>query len=124
MLAIVGVSLGGWLSGQACSLTSDRVKVCAPNPLVLSVAQSYQSVASDLANIYGGLAYAGQRNASLLPTGYAKAYENGTGIINTLLLTCNASSGAPALIGDVFDASGSNVVLSYLFSYFLFQLLM
>ena len=56
--------------------------------------------------IYGGLAYAGQQDPSLLPSGYASAYQNGTDIIQTLFLTCNASSGAPQLIAESIASPG------------------
>lgn len=39
--AVTGVSLGGWLSGKACSGNSDRIAACVPNPGVVSVAQNY-----------------------------------------------------------------------------------
>ena len=103
---MTGVSLGGWLSGKACSGNSDRIAACVPNPGVVSVAQNY--VGKFGAILYGPMQYVAQHNASLLPAGYAAAFSNYTSSIFTpLLLNCTADSAAPSVFADTISASGS-----------------
>ncbi len=105
-LLLAGVSLGGYLGTRGCAAHSDRLAACLPNPPQYSVLSSYSVFVEELGeSIYSPFVYVAQNDPDLLPQNYLPAIENYTDIIYTLLLTCNASSQAPALITESFTSS-------------------
>lgn len=62
-------------------------------------------------NVYAPFSYIGQEDPTLLPEGYADGFQDPLAVIQALLLTCNASSGAPQLLADVFSSqSGEEAI--------------
>lgn len=103
--ADAGFGKGGYFAARACSGNSDRLAVCIVNPppvpANLIASQYFEPLL--VQKYYDPVAYAGQYNASTLPDGYAAAFTNTSDILDTLLYTCNASSGAADLLAQAYE---------------------
>jgi len=113
-----GVSLGGYLVGQACSmLPKGRVNACIVNPGVVSMFDPYTD--SLIKTFFEPL---GQLNRSDIPDEYYQAFQNETTvkeqIIIPLLQDCGPDSEAPQLWYYLFsgDASDVNVLPDYVYN--------
>ena len=113
-----GVSLGGYLVGQACSmLPKGRVNACIVNPGVVSMFDPYTD--SLIQTFFKPL---GQLNRTDIPDEYYEAFQNETTIKEQILIPllqdCGPDSEAPDLWYYLFsgDASDVNVVPDYVYN--------
>ena len=101
-----GLSLGGYLGTRGCAGHSDRLAACLPNPPSFSVTGAYNKFVQGLGqSIYAPFLYVAENDPALLPEEYQNVFDDYDEILETLLLTCNASSQAPGLITETFISS-------------------
>lgn len=113
-----GVSLGGYLVGQACSmLPKGRVNACIVNPGVVSMFDPYTD--SLIQTFFKPL---GQLNRTDIPDEYYESFQNETTIKEQILIPllqdCGPDSEAPEVWYYLFsdDASNVNVVPDYVYN--------
>eukprot|EP00890_Picochlorum_soloecismus_P006649 jgi/Picsp_1/809/NSC_04298-R1_alpha beta hydrolase len=113
-----GVSLGGYLVGQACSmLPKGRVNACIVNPGVVNMFDPYTD--SLIQTFFKPL---GQLNRTDIPDGYYEAFQNETTIKEQILIPlledCGPDSEAPDIWYQLFsgDASDVNIVPDYVYN--------
>lgn len=110
-IALWGVSLGGYLVGQACSvLPKDLVKACIVTPAVHSMIPPYTD--SLIQKLFLPMA---KLNSSDIPEGYAEALQNETTVVDMilrpLLQECDDDSDARTLWYNIFDPSPSERIV-------------
>ena len=112
-----GVSLGGYLAGQACSmLPKGTLAGCIVTPAVVSMIPPYTERLVDTL-----LLPFGQLNATDIPEDYADAFRNSTTVVDTilrpLLQDCSPESGAPEIWYDLFQGADLvNVLPDYVYN--------
>lgn len=108
MCPCTGLSLGGYLGGRACAGLSDRLAACYISPARTDLTSAYNVTAQYGTPIYGGVQYAAQQNASLLPPGYAQAFSNfSANILQPLLFECTADTRAPEAFAEPIGSMGT-----------------
>ncbi len=112
-----GVSLGGYLAGQACSmLPKDTLVGCIITPAVVSMIPPYAGRFIDTLFLPFN-----QLNSSEIPEGYGGAFENATTVVDMilrpLLQDCDADSGAPEIWYNLFEGADLvNVLPDYVYN--------
>jgi pimeloyl-ACP methyl ester carboxylesterase len=111
-VVVWGVSLGGYLAGQACStLPKEKVSACVVTPAVMSMVPPYtdrliQTLFVPLAGL----------NSSDIPEGYVDALQDESAVLDKvlkpLLLECGPQSGASELWFEMFSAPQSELISS------------
>lgn len=112
-----GVSLGGYLAGQACSmLPKDTLSGCIITPAVVSMIPPYAGRLIETLFLPFN-----QLNSSEIPEGYMSAFENATTavdiILRPLLQDCGQDSGAPKIWYELFEGADLvNVLPDYVYN--------
>lgn len=110
-IVLWGVSLGGYLVGQACSvLPKDSLKACIVTPAVVSMIPPYANRLIE--NLFVPMA---KLNSSEIPEGYVEALKNSTTVVDMvlrpLLQECDDDTTARTIWNTMFDASPDELIV-------------